>query len=313
VACALLAIPIARASADETSRTAYGSDRSLEGHVFQVSNLVPGPFALTEFGSQTSLGSGNAHASEFTLLNKEFGNATYPLIAFGQNFDFGIRLNQDMGLRFSFGGNAYTGSSGIGVIVAGTVATFSLGGAFLWGHTWGSVRVAGVLEGGLRPGFSILVANAIIDAVNNGQLRDNSALSSTEALYAAPGVSVAWAASPVFGVIGEARYLWTRQEVGVDTQSVRQGYILSTSLDFSLQPLIHWPIGLQGVTRLETRFNDSGVNRQLQYGGAIYYTDRVPLQLGLEVVGVNGELRRETNPSLTITGAIANIVLRYFW
>jgi hypothetical protein len=165
----------------------------------------------------------------------------------------------------------------------------------------------------LRPQYSILVGNAIISAVQSGTLGDNSALQTVESAYVAPGLSVAAALHPSFGLMGEARYVWTRLEAGSDVANVRQGIQLSGLADFDMDPLWRLPVAVAALVHLETRLDHDGINRVLDVGGGIYYTRRVNLQLGLELVRRSGELRREPLPSLNLSMGIATIALRYHW
>jgi hypothetical protein len=268
---------------------------------------------VTAFGATTAVGYGDATSSSIVLLGREFGNKSYPLAAFGEAFDFSLRLTPDFGLRLFAGGAGYTGISAAGALVAGSTGSYDLRASLTAGHTWGAVRAALGLDVGQQPQFSILVGNAIISAVQTQTLGDNSALSSVESAYISPGVSVAAALHPSFGLIGEAHLIWTRLEAGTDSTDVREGYSLAALADFNIDPLVHFPMAITGITRLQTRYNDRGINRTLELGGGVFYTGRVPLQLGLEVVGRNGELRRNSNPSLTVSAAIATIVLRYYW
>jgi hypothetical protein len=289
---------------------AITSNRQLNGHVFQLADLVPGPFNFTEFGTVTSAGYGHAKTGEYTFLNRELGGKEYPLIALGQGFDFSMRFTPDFGLRLSFGGTAYTGADALGALVAGTVGSFDLNGEFVIGHTWGSVRGALLLKGGLTPEYSVLLVNAVVNAVQN-RSTEVDALVTTDSYYLQPGIAVAWGINRVFGLIGQAQYVWS-QTTG-DIQVTRQGYVLGGSIDADLNPAAHVPISIQAFTHFTTRWQSDGTNRIIDLGGTLFYTGRVPLQLGIEVYSHYGELRRDAIPNLTLTSAIARIVLRYYW
>jgi hypothetical protein len=185
-------------------------------------------------------------------------------------------------------------------------------GGVVLGHRLGPTRAAFVLDAGTRPQFALLVANAVADAVNTGTLGGSDALDSTSVGYIAPGVSAAWAPHRSLGLIGEARLIWTRR-VTTDDSQTQSGVILSGSADWDLDPVIGFPVAFQGVARVETRYQSPGINRVLDLGGGIYYTRRVNLQLGLQVLRRSGELRREPIPSLDLAMAVATVSLRYYW
>jgi hypothetical protein len=134
----------------------------------------------------------------------------------------------------------------------------------------------------------------------------------TSRYYFAPGASLAVALHPSFGLVGEARFLWSRLATGEDDRAVRRGVMVGGSADFDLDPLIGFPLGIQGVMELDTAVSNSGIRRALQIGGGPYYTRRVRLQLGMEVVSRTGDLR-QTQPTLDISSAVATIRLRYYW
>jgi hypothetical protein len=300
------------ATQTEGTSSAVESQRALAGHVFQISDELTGPFVVTAFGTSTSIGVGNVDAGSLQILGLELGNRSYPLVAFGQGFDFSLGLTPDIGVRVFAGGVAYTGTSARGALVVGTVASYDLHATVTLAHTFDKqVRGALLLEGGERPNFSLLVVNAVSSAIQSGDLSGASALQSSSTVYFAPGASGAVAFNPAFGLIGEARYLWTKTTDG--TTAVRQGIILAATADLDLDPLTHFPLGIEAVTRLETRFNDNGVRKSFDLGGGVFYTRRVRLQLGLEVVYRSGELRRDAIPSLDLSSAIATILLRYYW
>jgi hypothetical protein len=300
------------ATETECLPTPVDSPRAIEGHVFQISELVPGPFSMTAFGTSTGIGYGNTHSGAYELLGREFGNRDYGLIGLSQSFDVQFRVIPDLGLRFSAGGGGYSSTDALGVLVAGSVGIYDLHAGLVLGHTWGAIRPAIVGDIGIRPSYSLLVGSAVIDTIQNQEVSTN-VLQSTSSLYLNPGVSVAMALHRSFGLIGEARFIWTKLETGTDIQQTRTGAQLGASADLDFDPLIGWPIGIQGVWHLETRFNTDGIRRQMDLGGAIYYTRRVRLQLGLEITRRTGELRREPVPNLDLSLGIAQLTLRYHW
>jgi hypothetical protein len=311
-ACVLPGYAAAAAKATEDTSSRLESPRALEGHVFQLSGLAPGPFVATTFGTETIAGYGNVRSAAFDVRGNVVGSRTYPVGAFGQGFDLGLAVTRDLGVIVAATGGAFSGLTGIGALVVGTTAQYDVHAGLVLGHTFGAVRGAILFDTGVRPDYSLLVVNAVVDAIQNQRFGEVDALQATSRFYFAPGVSLAAALHRSFGLVGEARYLWSRLAAGQDDRAVRRGVRLGGSADFDLDPLIGFPLGIQGVTRLETGVSESGVLRALQIGGGLYYTGRVRLQLGMEVVSRTGELRKQT-PDLDLSGAVATIRMRYYW
>ena len=59
LAAVLAATPGGAADYAAEHPDAYKSTRGLNGHVFQPSRLIPGPFTTTSFGTSTIFGSGS--------------------------------------------------------------------------------------------------------------------------------------------------------------------------------------------------------------------------------------------------------------
>ncbi len=310
---ALLGFAAAGATTTEDTSSRLESPRAIERHVFQPSVLVPGPFVVTSFGTATLAGYGEVRSAAFDLAGRQVGTRTYQVAAFGQGFDFALAMTRDLGLLISARGAAYTGISGLGALVVGTTGQYDVHAGLIAGHTFGAVRGAIVFDTGVWPEFSLLVANAVIDAIQTGRFGAVPALQSTSRYFFAPGASLAAALHPSFGLVGEARFFWSRLASGEDDLSVRRGLILGGSADLDLDPLVGFPLGIQAVSRWETRVSNSGIRRALQIGGGLYYTRRVRLQLGIEVVSRTGQLRPETQPTLDVSAAIATIRMRYYW
>jgi hypothetical protein len=312
-AAMLAAASIAAADAADPPATPGNSLRALDGHVFILSQLVPGPFSFTAFGTSTLGGYGNARGPLYDRSGVQIGTQDFPTGAFGQGLDFELAITRDVGLRFAAMAAAYSGVSARGAFAVGTTGQYSASAGGVVGHQFGPVRAAAVLDVGVRPQLSLLVANPVIEAIQTRQLDEGSALQSGSRFFVNPGLSAAWAPHPAFGLVGEARYLWLRQIVGDDVRTIRQGAVLAASADLDLHPLAGVPIGLQALCRFEVPFGDDSTEQVTQFGGGIYYTGRVRLQLGLEVVDYQSHLRPHSTFTLPIDAAIGTVRFRYYW
>ena len=312
-ASAVLGFAASAATTTGDALSRLESPRALEGHVFQLSTRVPGPFVVTSFGTATIAGYGDVRSAAFDVNGREIGSRTYPVAAFGQGFDFALAVTPDLGLLISAQGSAYSGITKLAALVVGTTAQYDVHAGLIAGHTFGAVRGAIVFDAGVQPDVTILVADSVIDAIQNQRFGNVPALQTTSRYFFAPGASLAAALHPSFGLLGEARFFWSRLAAGEDERSVRRGLILGGSADFDLDPLIEFPLGIQAVSRLETRVSDSGIRRAFEIGGGLYYTRRVRLQLGIEVVSRTGQLRPESQLTLDLSSVLATIRMRYYW
>lgn len=312
LACVLPCLAASAATTTEDTSSSLESPRQLGGHVFQLSGLAPGPFVVTSFGTATIAGYGDVRSVALDINGREIGTRTYPVAAFGQGFDFAAAITDFLGVRISALGSAFSGVTGIGALVVGTSAQWDVHAGLIAGKSFGPARGAIVFDAGVRPDYSILVANAVLGAIQTQRFGEVAALQTTSRYYLSPGASLAVALHPSFGLVGEGRFLWSRQASGGDDRSVRRGAIVGGSADFDLDPLTGFPLGIQAVAQLEAGVSESEVRRAFQIGGGLYYTRRVRLQLGMEVVSRTGELR-ETQPTFHLSSALATIRLRYYW
>jgi hypothetical protein len=59
-----------------------------------------------------------------------------------------------------------------------------------------------------------------------------------------PGLSFAWALAPSLGLVVESRYIWARRVADEQSPLVRQWVSTGAALDFDLNPLIRFPLGI---------------------------------------------------------------------
>jgi hypothetical protein len=288
--------------------------RQLNGHVFIPSRLARGPFSTTSVGLMTLLGYASADGPTYNLQGVQTGIRSYDVAAVGQGLDLDLALSRMFALRLSAVGSIYSGITGSAALNVGATALYEFQAGGLAGKTFGSWRLAAIFDASYRPNLSLLVGSALATAVLTRSLAGVSVLSSTNRLRLAPGLSAAWAPGPVFGLVGEARYLWDKRATGAGQQTdVLGGIGLGLVADLDFDPLIRWPIGLLAVYSRELGIGGSGVADMQQVGGGVFYTRRKSLVLGLEVVARTGELRPSVRPTLSSSAALATVRLRYYW
>jgi hypothetical protein len=288
------------------------SDRGLDGHVFIPSRILPGPFAVTAFGLETLGGGGNAESSTFDIAGTVVGGKRYPLAVAGQEFDFQVRLVPDVALRFSGGGLALAGIDGPGLLAVGLTAAYGFSGGLVAGADLGcNTRLSFVGDATYQPNLTVAPANAVVRALATHVFNAAGLFTDVRRLQGNPGLSFAWAPFPWMGLVVESRYLWSRRVTSEATPLVRQWATAGAVLDFDLDPVAHVPLGF--LAEYNTLVPISNATRIQQAGGGIFYTGKVHLALGLEVLWQKGELQLETVPHLDARAILGSIVLRYYW
>jgi hypothetical protein len=234
---------------------------------------------------------------------------------YGQALDLQLRLTPDIALRLAVDGVVFSGIDGRSLLVAGATAQYG----FLVGVTAGKdvgrkLRLALVADAAVEPQLSVLIANAIIRAIQDDEFDDAGLFSEVNRLRLSPGASLGWTPSPAIGLRAEARYVWTRRISGGDDESeTAQGVSLAGVASLDLEPLLQWPIALQGGYRVELPIGDDGVTEVHQAGLGGFYSRREDLALGLEVIWRRGKIRPGTVPQLESDSGTAWLWFRYYW
>jgi hypothetical protein len=287
------------------------SPRSLGGHVFIPARLIVSPFTFTAFDSQTQAGGADAKAPRYNLQGEIVGTRDLTLGAVGIAFQYDQTIIRDLSLRLRASALAYTGTDGISVLSAGLTAAYGAQFGATWGHTFGgNKRIALVLDTGPQPEFSIVVANAVINAIQNNTFESADMVTDVTRWDSRGGVSFGWGLAPALGLVAEARFLWSRRTTSGETELLRRGALLAVALDFDLDPVVRFPLGI--VASYQATVPTSGETTH-DAGLGFFYTRRVRLALGLEVNWRHGELRPGIDPPLSADSAIGTIRMRYYW
>lgn len=320
---AVLAATPGGAADDATERPdAHKSSRALNGHVFQPSRLIPGPFTTTSFGTSTIFGSGSTSGPRFNLQGEVTGTRDYTTAAYGQGFDFHVRLTPDIGLRFELSGIFFSGVDGESFVALGTNGQIGLSGGLVAGRDLGAgTRLAFVIDVGQQPELTLVISRAILNAIDTGEFGVGGVFNTAQNVRVSPGVSFAWAPSPPFGIELETRYSYTRTSGGeADVERNANGLIVGGLAEFDFEPVMRWPIALQAGYRGQIPWGATNDRSIHEAGVGIFYSRKVPLALGLEIDWRHGNLRTartvgedETQPELKSDSAIATIKFRYYW
>jgi hypothetical protein len=288
------------------------SKRSLGGHVFIPARLVQSPFTFTAFDMQTQGGGADATAPRYNLQGDIVGSRDLSLAAVGTSFQLDLAVIRDLSLRLKGNVLGYTGTDGISVLSAGLTAVYGAQFGATWGHTFGgNKRIALVLDTGPQPEFSIVVANAVINAIQNNTFESADMVTDVTRWDSRGGVSFAWGLAPGLGFTAEARFLWSRRTTSGEVELLRRGALLAVALDFDLDPLIRFPLGI--VTSYQATLPTAGGETTHDAGLGFFYTRRVRLALGLEINWRHGELRPGIEPPLKADSVIGTIRMKYYW
>jgi hypothetical protein len=287
------------------------SARALGGHLFIPARLVQSPFTFTAFDTQTRAGAADATAPRYNLQGDVVGSRDLTLGAVGVEFAFDLAVIRDLSLRIRANALAYSGTSGSSVLTAGATAAYGATFGATWGRSFGNKRIALVFDTGAQPELSIVVANAVINAIDNDRFEESDLVTDVTRFDNRGGISFGWGLTPALGLVTEARFLWSRRVSGDETELLRRAVLLAGALDLDLDPLWNVPVGFVASYQATIPTADGDTTHDAGFG--VFYTRRVRLALGLEVNWRQGELRPGIEPPLDADSVVGTIRMRYYW
>jgi hypothetical protein len=319
------ALVVARAQAAESDGevvkvegSSRPSPRALDGHLFQPSQLLTQPFTTTSFGMTTFFGSGTVQAPRYDILGKQIGTRDYTIGVYGQGLDLSLRLFPDVALRFNVAGLIYSGVDARGILVVGTTAQLDLKAGLTAGRNLGrTARLSFVVDFGPEPQLSVLVGNAVLNAIQNRTFDTGGVFSNVDRLRINPGLSFAWAPIPWLGFIAETRYVWARRITGQVTGETAarsaSGVSLGGLVSLDIDPLIRFPLAVQASYRGDLSVGSPGIPEVHQAGLGFFYSRAARLALGLEALWRHGDIRPGVVPTLKADSGTGQIWFRYYW
>jgi hypothetical protein len=307
-----LTLPLAAtmARAAESQEAARASARQLAGHVFTLSQYVTSPFSFWEVGNLTTFGQGTATGNTYDRRLNVTGTRDHDVVGFNEEIDFSARLAHFLSLRANVASTVFSGTDARGLLAVGTTAQVYGGAGLTLGWNLGeNLRAAFIFDSSVRPAYNVLIGEGILEAARTGEMP--TLLQKETVFRTEPGVAVAWAPNPIFGMVGRAAFVYSRL-INDDSsfgERIRKGMELGVSADVDLDPLWRVPIAVL----LLYNWEGSGELTRLQtYGGGVFYTRRVNLQLGLEVVRREQLLRPDVN-GLPLKAVLGSFVFRFYW
>ncbi len=291
--------------------------RELNGHLFMPSHLVEDPFSYTAFAMFFGLGSGNALGPELQLVPPAvIGEKWYGYTGLGLGMLMNVRILEYLSARALLNTTAYLGTGSGAALTVGTSAriTGAVGvkGSLPVGKDW---RFAGSLDVSYGPVFSLLLANGLVDAVNNCRVNPSqcsidfgSGFQTIETVTWVAGLAGSWAPTPYLGFTGNFQFI-APTRTG-DASIAQNGVVFAVSGEFDFLPLVQWlPLGVNTAYQLTSGVGGNKVATANEAGFGLYYTGRPNLALGVELDWKWSTL--ETQQLSTATLAWVNF--RYYW
>jgi hypothetical protein len=302
------AAPDATVVAEEMARTESG--RALNGHLFNPSLYIVTPFSVTSFGAQTIYGYSNVAGPSLDVAGRTIGNKHYPTAAYGSSVQLSARIIEPLSFRLDATGYIFSGVKTQAALVVGLNATYAVDGGFTLGTKLApGLRGAITFDVSYRPSLNITPAAALSASAAAGMIVSNELFFNANVLQYRPGISLAWAPHPAFGLIAEGRYLRFQVEKSGADAIKGNAWEASALADFDLHPLSPVPIAIYGVFRFQDPFNAPGISRTENAGGGIFYTGRVHLAVGLEATYQWFHIRQQLNTR----AGVVDLGLRYYW
>jgi hypothetical protein len=289
-------------------------DRTLAGHVFVPTTLVPGPFATTSFSTQMIIMGGSSMA-EIQVGDETFSGAM-DFAGIGAFAQYEYSFLDHFSVRAWLDDLIFSGLSGQAVILIGSEVQGGFGAGATASMKLGDrVRAAVLLDAGYTPSVALTIAEAIdrvIDSCESPSGCDVSAGSAVEienVLKVEPAVSLAVAVSRWLGVTTNASYVYLDSDAET---SASNGVQLGAALDVDLKPAMGYPLGLSGQFSWTAPVGESSLQHVTDAGVGIYYTGREELAVGVQILGRRWSIQpgfADTEWSAYFT----TIGLRYYW
>ena len=291
--------------------------RELGGHFFMPSHIIDDPFSYTAFGTYFGLGSGNALGPEVQLSPPAIiGEKWYGFTGLGLGMQLNVRILEYLSARASLLTTAYLGTGSGAALTVGTSAriTGDIGvkGSLPVGDSW---RFSAALDMSYGPVFSLLLANGLIDALNNCRANPSQCsydlgqgFQQINTVTWTGTLTAAWAPTRYLGFTGSTQFI-APTKTG-DASIAQNGVNLAIAAEFDALPLVEWlPLGVNTAYQLTTGVGGNKVPSANVAGFGLYYTGRKDLALGLEI-----DWQWSTLESQQIsTATLAWLNFRYYW
>lgn len=291
--------------------------RELNGHLFMPSHIIEDPFSYTAFAMFFGLGSGNALGPELQLVPPAvIGEKWYGYTGLGLGMLMNVRILEYLSARALLNTTAYLGTGSGAALTVGTSAriTGAVGvkGSLPVGDSW---RFAASLDVSYGPVYSLLLANGLVDALNNCRVNPSQCsinfgdgFQQINTVTWIGGLAGSWAPTPYLGFTGNVQFI-APTKTG-DASIAQNGMTFAGAGEFDFLPLVKWlPLGVNAAYQLTTGVGGNKVATVNETGFGLYYTGRPHLALGLEIDWKWSTLETQQ----TSTATLAWVNFRYYW
>jgi hypothetical protein len=291
--------------------------RELNGHLFMPSHLIDDPFSYTAFAMFFGLGSGNALGPELQLRPPAvIGEKWYGYTGLGLGMLVNARILEYLSARVLLNTTAYLGTGSGAALTVGTSAriTGAVGvkGSLPVGKDW---RFSASLDMSYGPVYSLLLANGLIDNLNNCRVNPSqcsidfgSGFQTINTVTWLAGLAGSWAPTPYLGFTANVGFI-APTKTG-DASIAQNGVTFAGSGEFDFLPLVKWlPLGVNAAYQLTSGVGGNKVATANEAGFGLYYTGRPHLALGVEIDWKWSTLETQQ----TSTATLAWVNFRYYW
>jgi hypothetical protein len=287
--------------------------RELNGHFFVPSLTVPDPFVPTLFSLSTGAGHAWVDGPSFDPRGNPVGGESYRAAALAESMTFQAAILSWWALRLASGGGLYGGVNARSALVLGAIIPLDVtpGTTVSW-KIGRFVRLGGTFDFQYQYRTVIDPLAAVRTSLASSQVDTSQVHQRVNSYSVIPGATVAAALHPAVGLVGSVQYLWNGRDDGTSTQSVSY-IVIGVSAQLDLKPLVsRVPLGVLGAYRAQIPFESS--ERLIQsVEGALFYTGRKDLALGLDLQGQWFDLRPGSPFPLSASALIAALTVRYYW
>ncbi len=301
-------------SSDTPTPREHRTVPEMNGHVFMPSFLVDSPFRSTTFKLGLLYGVGDATGPKYDLNGPVPGQtASYTYGTLAQTFRYDYQFAEWLSAGAVVLTSMYTGLDGPSAVSVGAQFGVGVGLRAKAGYRLGPVETAFIVEASTGPEYGVLVAAAIVRAIQDKIIEPGAALQSTHGVNVTPGVAASWAPWAALGLTGNIAYVYKSLRLSDTTIFDQSGIQYAATADFDFAKISSVPIGLLAGFRIISPIGSDGIPTIKDFSGGIFYTGIRELALGLEVGWRSFTLRPNTNVPLDSTATVAQIGLQYYW
>ncbi len=311
-----IAAALAVVLAASTAR-AEGSPREVNGHVFMPSLVIAPPLAVGSFSVAMLLGAGGATGPQYDWSTvpptRTGGTHDYTYAAVGQLLNYEFAFLHNFTGRLSLSTTIYSGLDGPSALVVGTTVRIGGGGGLTWSFPLGDAfRLGASIDVSYQPQLNLLVFAALQYALTHTSFDPSLAFQQNNVFNWAPAMTAAWAPGKAVGFTAQVGYSsasLTSPSGTITRDAVTAGVL--GEVDFGK----FTPVGIGLNVAFKKNFGISSAQADVtDVGGAILYTDKPDVALGLEILARTLTIRPQyEQDALKSTFPVVQIYVRFFW